>query len=1105
MSKHIKYLFFCVAILFIIGPSISKAEEININNTLVTENEEIGILNPKWEYYNSLSDEEKAKWDVVPEKYIVSNDKEQAVDYYVKKGVYEPIAYASLVPSAYDLRNVNGSNYVTAVKNQGSTSLCWAFAANASVETYLLRKNNIRTTLSERQLDYASSSNASSFSEGYNPYPAKRNLLAGGSFSSAAYFYAIGLSPVQMTGEWSSWNESTRAISLRDIFNLNNSNYLVTSYYKFPDISRNASESAKTTWRNKIKNYIMNYGSAYISTVSPQSTSKACYIAQASNGQSGVINWTDACEKSFTNETYNGTHAMAIIGWDDNYALSYCAYKNGTTNVNKDANACASEGGKYYNIKGAWILKNSWGNTSPYVYLAYSSDYLEVAGITGVVQKDYDNTYNSLSPQENIETSYKVKNVFYKPTPAEELKRVTFETNTTSSVSYQIYYGDKTAQNDSDYTLLGSVTANTPGRYSLDVKSGIILDKEDFVIYIKPSIGTSYTKPTNIYAFTKNIENTVSATTIAYPSSIKYNNNAYEISISSKTANLDTGVRLTFKIKDIYDRTIVTYTDNKSYVIAGSYQGIIALPTNLNKNAIYYIETYANNMLIGKNSFATGISLASTSLSGNLTYIIDSEDDLQYLTTMQYKFSNFALSKDITLTSQNFTPLGKDIVDNFRGSLDGQGYSILNLKQNSANTGLFHKIEATISNLKIKNVALTAGETSGVLASEAYNSTITNVLTEGSLVSSNASAFIGGIVGSAVSTDFKNVVNDTNLAGGKAGEIIGYLGQGSTITNALNQGLISGNKSAMSTFFHSTAFVNNRITNAVDLRVENSSSCTTPYNYSANQLLVANVIYLDEDNCNYLGTRASRVQLKEGSTYSQFGSDWTLASNGLPLIKDNPVTYISDFEPIGAKNLFTNVNAQVEITTSPSNASYKGVSLKSENDNIVKIINGTEVQGVAPGKATISVTTADGTYLTKEVDVYVLDDSLASRYDNGYLIVGEGVTENDLQKEDMTLKVSNKYNSRIATGSTIEYRIDNKVVGLFTAVIKGDLNGDGLIQANDMLMMKRHILELDRNANDQLTDIQLKAGDITGNGISSTGVLKVQRHILKLDNGGELQ
>lgn len=43
------------------------------------------------------------------------------------------------LPKVYDLRNVNGQNYVTSVKDQANASTCWIFSTIAALESHLLK------------------------------------------------------------------------------------------------------------------------------------------------------------------------------------------------------------------------------------------------------------------------------------------------------------------------------------------------------------------------------------------------------------------------------------------------------------------------------------------------------------------------------------------------------------------------------------------------------------------------------------------------------------------------------------------------------------------------------------------------------------------------------------------------------------------------------------------------------------------------------------------------------------------------------------------------------------------------------------------------------
>lgn len=71
---------------------------------------------------------------------------------------------------------------------------------------------------------------------------------------------------------------------------------------------------------------------------------------------------------------------MAIIGYDDNYTYQYCRLDSTTSN---DLTNCDN----IVSGKGAFILKNSWGNSYPYPYLAYTSNVNGSYGITGVSKK----------------------------------------------------------------------------------------------------------------------------------------------------------------------------------------------------------------------------------------------------------------------------------------------------------------------------------------------------------------------------------------------------------------------------------------------------------------------------------------------------------------------------------------------------------------------------------------------------------------------------------------------------------------------------------------------------------------------------------------------
>ena len=68
----------------------------------------------------------------------------------------------------------------------------------------------------------------------------------------------------------------------------------------------------------------------------------------------------------------------------------------------------------------------------------------------------------------------------------------------------------------------------------------------------------------------------------------------------------------------------------------------------------------------------------------------------------------------------------------------------------------------------------------------------------------------------------------------------------------------------------------------------------------------------------------------------------------------------------------------------------------------------------------------------------------------------------------------------------------DKVEYTYTVVIKGDVNGDGLIYATDYVKVKNHIM-----GKSNLTDAYLKAADINNDGnIYATDYVQIKNHIM---------
>ena len=83
----------------------------------------------------------------------------------------------------------------------------------------------------------------------------------------------------------------------------------------------------------------------------------------------------------------------------------------------------------------------------------------------------------------------------------------------------------------------------------------------------------------------------------------------------------------------------------------------------------------------------------------------------------------------------------------------------------------------------------------------------------------------------------------------------------------------------------------------------------------------------------------------------------------------------------------------------------------------------------------------------------------------------------------------------VGTGTKIQVKEDGKLLRQYSVILYGDSNGDGKINSVDLLVLQRHILEIE-----PIEAIFRKATNINKNGKKPTSVdlLLIQRHILGL-------
>ena len=649
-------------------------------------------LNPQYVEYLTYSDEQKSAEEVIPTIFTVDYSNIKTQNSYN-------------LPSSYDLRDVDGNNYMTPVRDQGNLGLCWTFATAGALESYLLKTTNTSYTsesqlISERQIDYLTSTN------GINDYKSEytsfisRKLGDGGNFYVSTVAMANGVSSFDYNSFKAYDDSDLSKMELSDVINYSKSLYEINSTINFPNLGLRESteeltdkeKNIRTNFLNEVKSSIMKNGAAYVSTYM-NSTCK--YVDP--NLNETVIDVYNCSE--------TGGHAMGIIGWNDDLEYSYCA---DTTTHNSDISSCK----RIVKGKGVWILKNSWGDSTQHPYLTYDSLYSNISFIDGVSSKDeknWDNNYILGSQIENTQSSmYYISNTKIKN--QEILKKIKFITSSSNS-SFDI----KISTSTGDYTTI-KANSDLPGLITVEIPD-IVIDKNTRVVIE----GKDSYYIDKVSFFTSNIDNE------PYINLDEYNNESIsdtQFRLYSETKNIDSGSVLAYKVYDSENQDVSNNFEFLNTVVAENNVNTLVNISNTLETGDYRIDVIYNSNVISQ----TNIKYTRMEGSGTKEdpYIITNSTQLNQIRNDLDGY--YELANDIDL-SQVTSPGGKlslssdlcpqgfgwEAINGFSGTLDGKGHTIKGLYQNNYLTcefgteynnkgnGLFGNI---IGNVTIKNIIL---------------------------------------------------------------------------------------------------------------------------------------------------------------------------------------------------------------------------------------------------------------------------------------------------------------------------------------------------------------------------------------------------------------
>ncbi len=452
MKNTINKRILCISIIsliFILSP-IVQAD--------VTEPE----YSDKYKIWLNLSEEEKKKY-IEPIKYDI--------EYSTNKNNMARMLKSSS-KSYFDLRDVISG---MKVKNQMSTSQCWAFSTLSSLETNLSLLNDKKYIydFSERHLEYATSltfKNNVKNSIGYN-----REVGSGGTTLMALSYLTNGTGAIQETDMPFENNENK--IEISEIQNKKTCTK-VNDWVIFPNFKSDDTESKRTEKINNIKSHIEKYGSVF-----------ACI----NTGQSFYSYYNMATGAYYVPNAQLGDHAVSVIGWDDNYAVE---------NFNS-SNRPAKPG--------AFIVRNSWGeqfttdnpNNAGYLFVSYEDPVIGSV-LTGIVDSENKVWYDELYQHDKLGinsimtlSTPKVyaANIFDKQSAKQE-----FITSVSIAIMSEqtcnIYINEKNGNlNKNDLKLVYSGTEELkPGYHTIKLENPIKIIGEKFAVAVEYTCGNGTAK-----------------------------------------------------------------------------------------------------------------------------------------------------------------------------------------------------------------------------------------------------------------------------------------------------------------------------------------------------------------------------------------------------------------------------------------------------------------------------------------------------------------------------------------------------------------------------------------------------------------------------------
>ena len=433
-------------------------------------------------------------------------------DYTQETAKKEAIRAAEDLPESFDLRDVDGKSYVTPVKLQHPFGSCWGFAAITAAETSILGDPENLTSLtadtmnlSEKHLVYFA---ATPIDDPANPQngegiwggkDASQRCDQGGEALIATSLFAAGVGPVLESEDEVLEYRGKNGTIQKELVNgkLQNLCYSKKDDWSIPEPLRfkqsyTLSESymlpSPAVLGVDDEGNTYDYNEAATAAIKKQLLQKRAveiaYLADTNMpGQQGAGDYINDDFAHYTYDFMGSTHAVCIVGWDDNYAKENFRHMVGDADEAESFEMTTPPG------DGAWLVKNSWGSEEEefpnhgegnwgivdpqsgkhtgYFWLSYYDTSIETPEALDFEKTDKDvkaiTDQHDLMPigeihAANVKDTVRTANVF-KADVCEELQQVSCLTSYPGTeVTFDVYLLPKGFKTPVDGKLMDSVT-----------------------------------------------------------------------------------------------------------------------------------------------------------------------------------------------------------------------------------------------------------------------------------------------------------------------------------------------------------------------------------------------------------------------------------------------------------------------------------------------------------------------------------------------------------------------------------------------------------------------------------------------------------------------